>query len=404
MRICVTHFTFYPTPGNVESHLLELCGALVREGHEVLALVGSRERSPAFEEIDGIQVHRVNWLNLDQVRDRKKKAGYAPAVLWPELMDEIRENYQSFIGIHGIDVVHAHNFHHFVPEYGMALSQLHDEGQPTLLTIHELWNDVLCEEILQKTAWDQVITVSKHVAVGIRLLAPHLENLRVLYMGVNTELFSPENGGKGAAHWARELKLKGRPMIMHPAAMLPMKGVVYSVRALELICNEFPDALLLITDSPHVLVGAGELENYKEEVRGEINYRGLENNAVCRSIEYKQLPAVYANASVVIYPTIGEEPFGIAPVQAMACGKPVVVTRSGGLVESVLDGKTGFIVDKRDEKALAERCLACLRDKELARKMGEAGRKHVLKSFGRERMAAETAALYENAMSRSVLV
>jgi glycosyltransferase involved in cell wall biosynthesis len=226
----------------------------------------------------------------------------------------------------------------------------------------------------------------------------------VLYMGVNTDLFSPENGARGAAHWARELKLKARPMIMHPAAMLPMKGVVYGVRALELICNEFPDALLLVTDTPDALAGAGEIANYKDEVRGEINYRGLENNVVCRSIEYRQLPALYANASVVIYPAIGEEPFGLAPVQAMACAKPVVVSRSGGLVESVLDGKTGFIVDKRDEKMLAERCLACLRDKDMARKMGEAGRRHALKSFRRERMASETAALYENAMSRSVLV
>ena len=93
---------------------------------------------------------------------------------------------------------------------------------------------------------------------------------------------------------------------------------------------------------------------------------------------------------------IEEEPFGLVPVEGMACGKPVVVTRSGGMVESVIDGQAGFIIEKKDAKLLAEKILLLLKDKELAAKMGRQGREHVAARFTRERMARETAALYED--------
>lgn len=398
MKICMTHFAFYPTTGGVESHLLELCSELVQQGHEVFALVASRQQSPALEQINGVEVHRCDWMNIETVRDRKKAAGYAPPVVWPELQTEIRENYRAFIKAHDCDIVHAHNFHHFLPEYGLALTELHDEGLPTFMTIHEVWKEFLCEDLLQQTRWNTVMTVSQHVSEGIRAQAPFLSNLQVLYMGINTELFSPQTGAKDAAAWARQLQLEGRNLILHPARMLPWKGVVYSVRALAQVRQEFPNALLLITDTPDIVDWADELKGCKEEVQREIDRLGLRDSIICKSFDYTALPAIYANASVVIYPTIGEEPFGLVPVEAMACEKPVIVSRSGGLVESVVDGTTGFVVERRDENALAEKILLFLRDPKLARSFGMAGRQHVLQKFQRQRMASDTAHLYAAAL------
>jgi glycosyltransferase involved in cell wall biosynthesis len=64
----------------------------------------------------------------------------------------------------------------------------------------------------------------------------------------------------------------------------------------------------------------------------------------------------------------------------------------------VVDGKTGFIIEKRDAKALAEKIGLLLRDRELAHRMGHAGRVHAVEHFTRERMAAQVAELYEQAM------
>jgi glycosyltransferase involved in cell wall biosynthesis len=103
-------------------------------------------------------------------------------------------------------------------------------------------------------------------------------------------------------------------------------------------------------------------------------------------------------SDIVLYPTSGEEPFGLVPLEAMASGKPVIVTRSGGLIESVIDGVTGFVVPKEDDRMLAGRLATLLNHPELAERMGRAGRSHVEEHFSRSRMATEVEALYGDAL------
>lgn len=392
MNVCMTHYAFYPTTGGVESHLLDLCAELVRQGHEVHALVGSLEGRPDHEEIEGIDVRRHELFNPEVVRERKKKRGSAAETVWPALQTEIREHYRAFVKEHGCHLVHAHNFHHFLPEYGLALTELRREGLPTFLTVHEVWSEFICEDLLSRTEWDSIITVSKHVREGIRGQAPHLRNLKLVYHGIDTTLFSPENT---EPKWADRLRLRERPAIIHPARMLPWKGVIYSVEAIDILRHKFPDVLLIITDTEDIVDWIDELRGYKEQVLQAIHERGLGDNVVTQPFSYLELPWVYNFCAAVIYPTIGEEPFGLVPVEAMACARPVVVSRSGGLVESVIDGVTGFIIDKRDTEALADRLALLLEDKALARKMGAAGRRHAVEMFTRERMAREVVALYE---------
>lgn len=116
------------------------------------------------------------------------------------------------------------------------------------------------------------------------------------------------------------------------------------------------------------------------------------------------MAAMYGASALTILSSIREDAFSRLPLEAMACAKPVVISRSGGLTETALDGKTGFIVNKRDEKALAERCMALLRDPELAATFGKAGRRHVLKSFRLQKMVSELAAIYDKALSTRVMV
>ena len=182
--------------------------------------------------------------------------------------------------------------------------------------------------------------------------------------------------------------------------MLPWKGVIYSVQAMANIRKEFPKALLIVTDTENIVDWIRELKGYKEEVLEMISDLGLEHNVVTQPFPYLELPWVYNYSDVVIYPTIGEEPFGLVPVEAMGCGKPTVVTRSGGMVESVIDGETGYLIEKKDPEALAERIIRLLKDKELAAKLGAQGRKRALEVFSRERMARETLELYHSAIAK----
>ena len=68
--------------------------------------------------------------------------------------------------------MHGHNFHHFVPEYALALTQLWEQGMPNLLTVHEVWSEFICEDLLRRAKWDFVISFCQHVAKEIRKQAP----------------------------------------------------------------------------------------------------------------------------------------------------------------------------------------------------------------------------------------
>jgi len=397
MNICMTHYAFYPTTGGVESHLLDLCIELAKQGHDVKALVGSLAGQPEHETVEGVGVYRNDLMNPEWIRDRKADKGIAADEEDRELINAIKQMYLDFVLAHNIDVIHGHNFHHFVPEHALALTEIHDQGVPNILTVHEVWSEFICEDLLRRARWDTIITFCKHVTEGIRRQAPHLDNVEEIYPGIDVELFSPENTD---SKWADKLGLHDRPVIVHPARMLPWKGVIYSVRAMKRIVAEFPDALLIVTDTEDIVDWVRELDGYKEQVRAAVKEFGLEDNIVTQSFPYLELPTVYNSSDVVIYPTIGEEPFGLVPVEAMACGKPVVVTPSGGMVESILPDHTGFFVEKRDPDELARKILLLLRDKDLAKEMGRNGRHRATTTFSGQRMARDTADVYVRAVER----
>lgn len=92
------------------------------------------------------------------------------------------------------------------------------------------------------------------------------------------------------------------------------------------------------------VVGSGKLPPYLRSIAGEsVSFLG--------SVSDEVLNRLYAKAKVVIYPTEDED-FGMIPVEAMAHGTPVIVHRSGGFLESVVDGKTGIFIDDFSEKTL----------------------------------------------------
>ncbi len=395
MRICVTHYAYPPITGGVETHLLDLCHELVDQGHEVHALVGPFPGLPEREVQHGVTIHRRPELDIEAVRRRKIAAGIDADTPWKPFQEELTAFYRQFMHDYNIDVVHAHNFHHFLPEYALALTTLHDQGLPTILTIHEMWGEFICQNLLEKTHWDAIIAVGAHVRRDVEKSVPGLANVSTVLHGTNTVMFNPDVSDDGLR---AELGLEGRPVILHPARMLPWKGVHVSVAALREVARKFPEVAMVITDTEQIIDWINELGSYKKDILNTIERDGLQKNVVRRSFNYFELPKAYALADVVIYPTTGEEPFGLVPLEAMACARPVIVSRSGGLVESVINNVTGYIIDRDNPQQLADRLIQLLGDPALRQRMGEAGREHVECNFSRQRMVEQTVRLYQSAL------
>ena len=106
-----------------------------------------------------------------------------------------------------------------------------------------------------------------------------------------------------------------------------------------------------------------------------------------------ELPAFYARAAVVVCPS-HREGFGVACLEAMAHGRPVVASAVGGLLDLVVDGETGIHVPPGDVSALRAAIERLLGDRELRRRMGEAGRTRAAERFSWETVTRETVELY----------
>ncbi|HZP86519.1 MAG TPA: glycosyltransferase family 1 protein [Burkholderiales bacterium] len=111
------------------------------------------------------------------------------------------------------------------------------------------------------------------------------------------------------------------------------------------------------------------------------------------------LRGLYCAADVFVT-TPWYEPFGITPVEAMACGIPVIGSAVGGIKYSVVDGKTGFLVPPKDPQRLAERLAVLYRQPELAHAMGREGQRRARQLFTWRRVAGQVAELYESMLPR----
>jgi glycosyltransferase involved in cell wall biosynthesis len=113
-------------------------------------------------------------------------------------------------------------------------------------------------------------------------------------------------------------------------------------------------------------------------------------------VSYDELQLLYARAAVVACPS-HREGFGVACLEAMAHGRPVVASAVGGLLDLVVDGETGIVVPPRDPVALRSALERLLADPELRRRLGEAGRRRARDHFSWDAVTDATLAAYTEA-------
>jgi glycosyltransferase involved in cell wall biosynthesis len=179
------------------------------------------------------------------------------------------------------------------------------------------------------------------------------------------------------------------PVITYVANLFPYKGHVDLVRAARTVVDAVPSARF-------VLVGrnAGAMDRVREEIAG----LSLAGNVILTGPR-SDAASILAASTFAVHPS-HEEGFSNVILEAMAAGKAVVATRVGGNPEAVVDGETGALVPPGAPPCLAEALLALLREPEITRAMGEAGRRRVVERFSVDRMVREIGTLYEDLVHR----
>ncbi len=154
----------------------------------------------------------------------------------------------------------------------------------------------------------------------------------------------------------------------------PGKGIDTVIQALPKVLEAVPHASL-------VVVGDGDQRPWLENLAAQLGVR--QKVRFVGHVEERELREFYRQAELFVMPS-RQEGFGLVFLEAMAFGKPVVGGAFGGTLDVVVEGVTGYIVPYGDVDALADRLICLLRDEDLRRRMGAAGKQRVIANYSFE--------------------
>jgi glycosyltransferase involved in cell wall biosynthesis len=272
-----------------------------------------------------------------------------------------------------------------------------------ILHIHTEWfsqsNFAVIARRLQ--GLDLLLTVSDYVTGKTQLNFPQVaDRCETLYNGIDTSEFDHEKDYVAASN--RKVK-----RVLYIGGIWPHKGAHVAIDAFKIVAQKHPDIVMDLVGpqgdypveeacdlkdratlqrmAPYFkkktslfakLFGRssrsnGYLEFLKSKLTPELSSKVTFHGFVTRA----ELVRLYYDADVFVFPPVWNEAFGCTPLESMAAGVPVVVSRAGGIVETVQDQKTGFVVDPDDSAALAQAMLRLLEDDALRETMGRAARR-----------------------------
>ena len=190
-------------------------------------------------------------------------------------------------------------------------------------------------------------------------------------------------------------------VVAYVGRMQPRKDVRNVVRAVAHLihAHQLPVKLLLVGGETHApdpvaTPEIGVLQSIAQEL-------GISDHLVFIGKRQPDELHLYYSAGDVAVTTPWYEPFGLTPLEAQACGRPIVGSAVGGLTYTIADGETGLLVPPRDPVALAAALHRLLRDPALRQRMGHAARVRVEREFTWPTVAQRTAAVYQELLGQS---
>jgi glycosyltransferase involved in cell wall biosynthesis len=354
--------------GGAERHLLGLLPALTARGIQVrMCVLGSQDYQRFVKPLTASGVE-TTVVNVERLRP--------PRLVW-DLYMEIRR-YRPHL-------VHTHLIHADV--YGQIAARA--ARVPAVSSCHNTHAFYRRQPYLAAARASghmarRVIAISNHVARFIAAL--HLarrDAVRVIPYGIDCAAWSLDDRRRSFARTA--LNLTDVTTVVGVASrLIPGKGHKVLFDALRLVFDEAPALSLVIAgDGPLRSDLESEARDFPE---GSVRFLGYVDD----------MPSLLHACDIVVFPTQPDlsEGFGLAALEAMAAGRPVIVTDVGPLPELVDEGKAGIIVPAKSAEELAEALMRLARDGDLRDRLGECGRRLAATKYSLEAMVDRTLDLY----------
>jgi glycosyltransferase involved in cell wall biosynthesis len=363
MRVLQLGKYYYPFMGGIETHLFELCGRLAQM-HQVEAVVCHTGLRTVHEQVGQLPLTRVGTLG------RAASTEICPALP----LELSRRRY---------DVLHLHTPN---PMAMMAYWIARKPARHALIVTHH--SDVVRQPQLRRTfepifrrvmsRADAIIATSQRYLDTSEELRPYRAKCVVIPYGIETGTRNPPDRTR-----VEELRRKhGKRIVLGVGRLIYYKGFDVLIEAMASI------------DGTLLLVGDGPLRRDLQERAATL---GIARRVVfVGEVHNHEMAAYHAASDVFAFPSVARsEAFGIAQLEAMSAGLPVVNTLLDSGVPTVsIDGETGFTVPPGNVAALAEAIEHLLSSPDLRHQYGEAGRKRVQENFTADEMVRSVGELY----------
>ncbi len=289
---------------------------------------------------------------------------------------------------HGIELIHAH---YAVPHAVSAVLAREMLGRPVkvLTTLHGTDVTLVGQEksYLAATRYglmrsDGITAVSRHLAEETNRVLCETCKVRVVYNFVDTERYAPRPCGPTRARFAQP----GEKVLLHVSNFRPVKRPLDVIAIFAAVARKLPSRLLLVGEGP-------ELQRAEEFAAG----LGLADRV--RSLgQRSDIERILPCADLFLLPSQSES-FGLAALEAMACGVPPVASRVGGLPEVVEDGVSGILSPVGAVDEMAARAIALLLDPKAHAAMAKAARARAVDRFDRSLWTGEYESVYRELLA-----
>jgi N-acetyl-alpha-D-glucosaminyl L-malate synthase BshA len=366
----------YPTYGGSGVLATELGIALADRGHEVHFLSYEPPQRLGGTFRPNISFHEVQVTAY-------------PLFRYPPYDLALASKMVDVVEMHGVELLHAH---YAVPHAISAVlaRQMLRGRVKVLTTLHGTDVTLVGQDTSYLAATrfgieesDAVTAVSKDLAEQTRRVLCDTCDIEVIYNFVDTERYKPRPCKEARGHFGRE----GEKILVHVSNFRPVKRPEDVVRVFARVAREIPSRLLLIGEGP-------ELPR-TEALARELGLR----DRVLTLGQRGELEQVLPCADLLLLPSESES-FGLAALEAMACGVPPLASRVGGLPEVVEDGVSGILAPVGDVEQMAARALDLLRDPVRHTAMREAARARAIDAFDRSIWVGAYEAAYRRLLAR----
>lgn len=260
------------------------------------------------------------------------------------------------------DIIHAH----YASSYALlgALVNFH----PFIISVwgsdvYDFPNQSFLHKAILKFNFskaDKILSTSQKMVEEIQKYTQ--KSVSVIPFGVNTDLFKPVIKKKSA---------DTEIIIGSIKALEKIYGINYLLIAFKLLKDKYPQLPLKL-----MIMGKGSQENHLKKMAIKLKIEPVFTGWIANN----ELPRYLNQMTMVVIPSLAES-FGVAALEASACGKPVIASNVGGLPEIVQDGVTGLIVESKQPKKLFEALERLILDEKMRIEMGIAGRARVIKLY-----------------------